>query len=181
MMLSAERIFRLPILKDGAAMHRLISDCPPLDVNSAYLYFLLCDHFRESTVVVEENGSLLGCITGYRQPDRADTLFIWQVAVHKQARGQGLATQMLDALISRPGLSDIRWVETTISPSNTASRRLFSSWAAIHECSLDERSYLESADFSPQPGSPAHEAECLFRIGPLPSTLTSPDQENPST
>lgn len=38
---SPDLIFRLPRLKDGAALYELIEACPPLDLNSSYLYFLI--------------------------------------------------------------------------------------------------------------------------------------------
>jgi len=149
---------------DGLALHRLIRACPPLDVNSAYAYFLLCDHFRSTTVLAEGGDGLVGCVTAYRRPDAPDTLLVWQVAVHVAARGQGLGRRMLDALVDRPAARDIRWVETTISPSNTASRRLFASWAAAHGVELAESAFLEAADFGDDEAG--HEAERLIRIGP---------------
>ncbi len=30
---------------DGAVIHRLVADCPPLDLNTVYAYLLLCEHF----------------------------------------------------------------------------------------------------------------------------------------
>jgi L-2,4-diaminobutyric acid acetyltransferase len=160
-------IIRAPKLEDGAAVHALIQACPPLDLNSAYLYFLICDHFRETTVVAEGEGKLVGCVTAYLRPDRPDTLFIWQVAVHSDARGQGLGRRMLDAVVDREAAAGVRWMETTISPSNTASRRLFASWAESRNLKLEERDYLEPDQFTAAGSDAVHEAECLFRIGPL--------------
>ncbi|MDA3874991.1 MAG: diaminobutyrate acetyltransferase [Kiritimatiellae bacterium] len=164
-------LIRAPRLEDGAAMHSLIKACPPLDLNSAYLYFLVCDHFRETSIVAEYEGKLVGCISAYRRPDQPDVLFVWQVAVHSDARGQGMGRRMLDAVADRSDAKNAKWMETTISPSNTASRRLFASWAESHDLNITESSYLEPHHF--QTGAPeechedTHEAECLFRIGPL--------------
>ena len=160
-------IFRKPRLEDGGALYQLIQDCPPLDVNSSYLYFILCDHFRHSSVVVECDEKIVGCITGYRRPDKPDTLFVWQVAVHEKMRGQKLAGQMLNELLFRDKPSGISWIETTVSPSNIPSRKLFERWAADQDVPITSVPYLTADDFPASPNSDSHEAEDLFRIGPL--------------
>ena len=165
---------RAPERGDGLALHRLIRACPPLDVNSAYAYFLLCDHFRATTVLAEGPDGLVGCVTAYLRPDAPETLFVWQVAVHADARGQGLARRMLETLAARPAVRGVRWVETTISPSNTASRRLFASWAAGCQADVNECAYLEAADFAADGDAAGHEAERLIRIGPLPGGFRAP-------
>ena len=160
-------LFREPRLEDGAKVYALIRACPPLDVNSAYAYFLLSDHFRQTTVVAESEGRLVGCITAYLRPDQPDVVFVWQVAVHADARGQGLARRMLDEVANRPAVANAKWMETTISPSNAPSRRLFASWAESRQVPIEESAYLTPEHFQPAGGDASHEAECLFRIGPL--------------
>ncbi|MDF3131113.1 diaminobutyrate acetyltransferase [Kiritimatiellaeota bacterium B1221] len=167
MAVESDIIFREPSHEDGAALYRLIKNCPPLDVNSPYLYFIVADHFCASSVVVECEGELLGCITGYRRPDQPDTLFIWQVAVHECMRGRGVSGQMLKHITSRGNLSDIKWIETTISPSNIASRKVFERFADEKNLRIETFLYLETEDFPSVGSDDSHEAEELFRIGPL--------------
>lgn len=160
-------ILRPPQLGDGAAVHALIKACPPLDLNSSYLYFLLCDHFRDTTVVAEREGRIVGCVTAYLRPDDPEALFVWQVAVHADGRGQGLGKRMLDAVADREAAAGATRMETTISPSNAASRRLFASWAESRGLTIEDRDYLEPGHFSAAGAEEAHEAERLFRIAPL--------------
>ena len=155
---------REPVRADGWALYSLIRSCPPLDVNSAYAYFLVCDHYRTTTILATQAEALNGCVTAYRRPDARDTLFVWQVAVRAEARGQGLGHRMLDALLCRPAVQGVKWIETTISPSNVASRRLFGSWAVAQGVRMEETAYLEPDDF----GDSGHEAERLMRLGPFP-------------
>lgn len=169
MSVNPDCILRKPQKEDGAALYQLITQCPPLDVNSAYLYFLVCDHFRHTSVVAEYEGELVGCITGYRRPGQPDTLFVWQVAVHEKMRGQGLSGRMLNELISRDELKGIVWIETTVSPSNVPSRKLFERWSKTQDVPITSGPYLSADDF-PSSSSDSHEAEDLFRIGPLSST-----------
>ncbi|MCQ9616821.1 GNAT family N-acetyltransferase [Paenalcaligenes niemegkensis] len=91
-------------------------------------------------------------------------LFIWQVAVHADARGQGLGQRMLQHLLARTGLEQLRYIETTVSPDNQASRSMFSNMAQRLNTSLNENVLFETHHF----GKHAHEEEPLLRIGPLP-------------
>ena len=154
-------LLRKPQAQDGAALHALIEACPPLDLNSVYCYLLQCSHFAATSVVAERAGELVGAITGYRPPAQGDTLFIWQVAVDEEARGHGLAGRLLDYLIG--GNGEIRYLQTTVSPSNKASRRLFEKLSAR----LDTRLSIEEG--FPQSLFPdgLHEAEPLLTIGPF--------------
>jgi L-2,4-diaminobutyric acid acetyltransferase len=60
-----EITFRSPDVQDGLAVHRLISQCPPLDTNSSYCNFLQASHFSATSVAAEIDGQLCGFISGY--------------------------------------------------------------------------------------------------------------------
>ncbi len=153
-----EVCLRRPHREDGLAVHRLIAANPPLDVNSPYSYYLLCEHFAETCVVAEFQGERLGFLSAYRRPDRPRTLFIWQVVVDPSMRGRGLAREMLLALLSRGG--EVNAIESTVNPSNKASRRLFERFAEEHGEGLEEELFLSEAAF----GEGGHESEILLRI-----------------
>ena len=124
---------RQPRRRDGAVLHDLVAACPPLDLNSRYAYLLLCEHHAATSVVAECDGELVGAITAYIPPAHPDTLFVWQVAVAERMRGQSLGTRMLEHLLQRcMRMRGLRWMETTISPSNRASHQLFTRFAARH-------------------------------------------------
>lgn len=115
-----------------------------LDVNSAYLYFLLADHFRATCVLAESGPELAGFLTGYRRPDAPNTLFVWQVAVSPDMRGQGVASGLLQALESRSWFPEIRRIELTISPDNPASQALFKRWADRLKRPIQKQPYLST-------------------------------------
>jgi len=160
---------RNPEYRDGAALHELVAACPPLDLNSAYAYLLVCQHHGATSVVAEpitasgiEHASasrLAGAITAYVPPAQPDTLFVWQVAVDQRHRGQGLGHRMLQYCIDQMSL---RWLETSISPSNHASRQLFTRFAARHDVAVTTLPFFSASDF----GAGQHEEELLYRIGP---------------
>ncbi len=161
-------VLRAPQVADGAAVHRLIAACPPLDVNSSYAYLLLCIHFAATSVVAETTDErIVGFLSGYRIPDRPDTLFVWQVAVHADARGQGLAGRMLADVLARPAPPPVAWLETTVSPDNAPSRALFAKLARQRGAELTVSDFFRPEDFPD-----AHAAEELLRIGPLDGPTT---------
>lgn len=148
---------------DGMALHRLVAECSPLDPNSSYCNLLQCSHFGSTSMAAVCDGELYGSVTGYRIPDRPDTLFVWQVAVHPRARGHGLARTLLRKLVAQPALRDIRFIETSITPGNEASWRLFTGFATELHAEM-ARSVMFDRDLHFRG---AHETEHLVRIGPV--------------
>ena len=155
--------FRTPTATDGMAVFELIKRCPPLDTNSSYCNFLQCSHFANTSVVAEMNGAMVGFISGYKVPDQPDTLFIWQVAVDKKARGLGLARRMAMHILSRQQCEDIRHLHTTITPSNDASWALFNSLAKHLNTEINSDFWLDKdTHFQGH-----HDSESLVQIGPF--------------
>lgn len=154
---------RSPCKADGPALHALVSQCPPLDLNSVYLYLLLTEHFPQTCILAEDEHGVVGMVSAYLPPGKDSVLFVWQVAVHPRARGLGLGGRMLWRLLMRPSLRAVQWVETTVGPGNQASRRLFARLANRLAVPLNESSLFEAALF----GEDVHEAEPLLRIGPF--------------
>ncbi|WP_145874789.1 diaminobutyrate acetyltransferase [Streptomyces sp. BK340] len=164
----ADLLIDRPTVSDGAALWRLAKESKTLDLNSSYSYLLWCRDFAGTSVVARgADGEPVGFVTGYVRPDRPGTLLVWQVAVDSAHRGLGIAAALLDGLTAR--LADelgITRVETTITPGNTASERLFTSFAARHGADLT-REVLFPADLFPDG---PHDPEVLYRIGPLTPT-----------
>ncbi|MFI6350910.1 diaminobutyrate acetyltransferase [Streptomyces sp. NPDC050560] len=155
----------MPQVADGAHLWRIARNSRTLDLNSSYSYLLWCRDFSGTTVVARAaDGVPVGFITGYIRPDRPRTLLVWQVAVDEEYRGRGLAGAMLDGLTSRVATEHgLIGVETTVSPDNTASDRLFVSFAERHSVPLEREELFAEALF-PDGG---HAPEVLYRIGPL--------------
>lgn len=154
---------RTPTPEDGATVWSLVEDCPPLDPNSMYCNLLQCTHFAGTSAIAKEQQNTLGFISGYLIPERDDTLFIWQVAIHEAARGRGLATQMLKHILEQPNCHDVTHLETTITTSNNASWGLFEGLAAKLDTDLERSVLFDKQEHF----AGGHETENLLRIGPF--------------
>jgi L-2,4-diaminobutyric acid acetyltransferase len=170
-------LIRPPTVQDAKDVWSLVREAASLDDNSPYAYLLLCSHFADTGLVACSGDDLLGFVLGYTRPDDASTAFVWQVAVAPQARGCGLAGQLLDRWFARCARrSDVRFLEATVTPSNTASRKLFASFARRRGAPVQENVAFPQEAF---PEAIAHEAEVALRIGPVPlsRTFALPHQE----
>lgn len=156
-------ILRKPRLDDGAMISELVQSCKPLDTNSTYCYLLLSRDFAETCVVAEDRGEIVAFLSGYRPPDRRDVFFLWQIAVDVRYRKKGIAKRMLHEVLNRPSMRECRFIETTISPSNERSMRLFTSLSRELEAHCDVVVCFSESHF----GHLDHEEENLFRIGPF--------------
>ena len=155
---------RQPTDQDGLQLHQLVSRCQPLDINSVYCNLLQCSDFADTSIAAEDaDGNLVGFISGYRPPQRQDTLFVWQVAVDASMRGQGLAGRMLHALIARLHPQAVRYIETTISPDNAASQALF--LRVFAQLGIEHSTRVLFARDTHFNGE--HEDEVLYRTGPI--------------
>ncbi|MEV7423935.1 diaminobutyrate acetyltransferase [Streptomyces sp. NPDC091212] len=159
------RTIDTPRVEDGAAIWRIARDSEVLDLNSSYSYLLWCRDFAATSLVARDDGGApVAFVTGYVRPERPETLVVWQVAVDRGQRGKGLAGALLDELTARiTGELGITAVETTVTPDNTASDRLFTAYAARHGATL-EREVLFDGELFPDG---VHQPEVLYRIGPL--------------
>lgn len=154
---------RTPVKDDGLRLHQLVSECPPLDANSIYCNLLQCTHFAETGVAAEKAGDLVGFISGYIPPQKPETVFVWQVAVHEKGRGQGLAKRMLKEIVARDACKNVTHMETTITADNEASWALFRSFARDMGAELEHHEHFEKeTHFGGQADS-----EFLLRIGPF--------------
>ncbi len=155
---------RKPEISDSKQIHSLVDHCKPLDLNSLYAYLLIAHHFRDTSVVAErDDNKIVGFISGYRPPSTANAIFVWQVAVHQEARRHGLAKKMLRNIVDREEVSSANYLETTVTPSNKASARLFRSLAEELNTECIETELFADHLFD----GGGHESEILFRIGPF--------------
>lgn len=156
-------VLRKPRSEEGLAVHRLVEQSPPLDTNSLYCNLLQTTHFADTAVAAEMDGELVGFVSGYLKPGATDTYFLWQVVVGEAARGRGLAKRMIQSVMARDDLAAVSYLETTITPDNEPSQRLFKALAREWEAEIAVSTLFDKH----QHFGGLHESEQLYRIGPV--------------
>ena len=156
-------VLRKPEKDDAKKIVNLIKIGGTLDLNSEYLYLLQCTHFKQSCCVAVHDDEIVGFVSGYQVPNSPKTLFIWQVAVSSKCRGQNLAARMIMNI-----KEDLKseFILSTVSPSNSASIRVFEKIAQSQNATLKKEVLFAKEDFLD-----AHEEEVQFCIGPMTPTI----------
>ncbi len=161
-------VFRSPETKDGKYLWEIASASGTLDVNSTYHYLIMCRHFSHTSIIAEDKNQIVGFVTGYVPPKQTDTLFVWQVAVDKEYRGLGIGSKLLLCLYDKVKADKIRNINTTITASNDASIKLFTTVARKLVAPVTfKETFFSAVDF----GKNAHAPEQLFHIGPIEEQL----------
>lgn len=155
----------VPELEHGGEIWQVAKNAEELDLNSSYMYLLFARDFAStSRIAVTSEGEVVGFVLAYRRADNPSCLFVWQVAVDEDHRGEGLARRMLDDLIRDSHETDepIRTVETTVTDDNMASRMLFTKLAQRWGAEIKTRALFDESHFPDD-----HEPERLHLIGPI--------------
>lgn len=158
-----------PDLPEAAQLWQMAKECE-LDLNSPYHYALWCRDFAGTTAIARVGEEAAGFVTAYRRQHNG-ALFIWQIGVLERFRQHGLALAMLEDLWQRDATTSV--LEATVTPDNTASRRLFRSFADLVGGSWHEELLFPGSLF-PVP----HDDECLIRIGPVRRTRSAGPPRN---
>ncbi|MGB3707428.1 diaminobutyrate acetyltransferase [Gordonia sp. (in: high G+C Gram-positive bacteria)] len=163
--------FRRPQASDGQRIWEIARDSRVLDVNSPYSYILWSQEFSETSIVAEVDGVPIGFVTGYRRPADPASLMVWQVAVDDAHRGKQIAKRMLCELFHRGTQAGVTAINTTISPDNEASQRLFAGVARALGLNFSHQPFF-AAELFPNVSddglreSASHQPEDLYLLTP---------------
>jgi L-2,4-diaminobutyric acid acetyltransferase len=138
----------------------LVDNRPYVGLNSRYTYFLLARDFSGTCTVALDGQRVIAFSSGYVPPKRPDTFFNWEIVVNTAYRGLGLQKTLL---LNQIRLANAKFFEATINPSNVVSRRNFVEIAKLLHADYQESVLFSEEDFD----NDGHEAEVLFRIGPI--------------
>ena len=148
---------------DGEMIWNLIRETGGLDINSSYCYFMLGEYFSATCAkaIDGDSGEILGFLSAFIKPCTSNCLFVWQVCVSSKAQGLGIAKRMINYILT--STPEIKFIETTIGPSNKASDALFRAIAKMHDARVSTSVFLDHNEFT----LGAHETELLYKIGPF--------------
>jgi len=138
----------------------LTANRPYVGLNSRYTYYLLARDFSGTCLVALDRSRVVAFSSGYVPPTRPDTFFNWEIVVDEQYRGNGLQKILL---LEQLRVTKAKYFECTVNPSNHVSERNYLAIAEILGAQCSKSVLFSEEDF----GCDGHEAEVLFRIGPI--------------
>jgi len=153
-------LMRQPRKKDAAEIHAMLQPYKPyVGTSPLYTYLLICEHFRKTSIVVENNDQeIVGFISAYNPPETPGTLFLWEIAVKEGYHGNNLYIRMVKSLYKR---LKPQYIEATVNPSNTSSIKRLKKLAHMFKCEYTTQPLFPSKYF----GEHSHEDEILYSIG----------------
>lgn len=110
-----------PKPSDGKDLWVIAKQTGVLDLNSSYSYNLIATHFSETSAVTLLDDKPAGFLSAYIIPDDPKALSIWQIGVVPQYHGKGIGFSMIKNVLCQ----NVTLAKTTITPSNTPSKKLF--------------------------------------------------------
>lgn len=151
-----------PTKKYSKEIFNIVKRSKLLDVNSEYLYLLQSTHFSNTCSIALCDDKVIGFVSGYVLPKSPNILFIWQVAVDDDFRGNDLARKLILNILKREENINIEYINTTVSPSNLASQNVFKKVSTSLNTNMTSENFFEKNDFNE-----GHEEEVLYTIGPF--------------
>jgi L-2,4-diaminobutyric acid acetyltransferase len=155
-------VYRPATPADGREMWKFVREAGVLELNQSYAYILICQHFGNTCLVAENDEGMVGFVLAYVPPRQPDTVFVWQIGVARKVRSRGVGQYLLRHLLALDGCRNVRYLEASVTPSNTPSQNLFRTFARKWGVSCRKLPFFPS-EFFPE----KHEPEFLYRVGPL--------------
>ena len=150
-----------PRKEDGISVAELIKRCPPLDLNSTYHYLIQSHYFSKTCSIAFDNKKVVAFVSGFINSSKNNSLFIWQVAIDENYRGKELGIELIEFILNQN--KNLDSIETTVTETNLASRRMFEKFCEKYQIKLSEQTlFNKEQDFSNE-----HDSEILLKIGPL--------------
>ncbi|KNY26152.1 GNAT family N-acetyltransferase [Pseudobacteroides cellulosolvens] len=123
---------------DAGQILELVKICGPyVAPYNVYAYWILENYYSSTCKVVEDLNRIIGYVSGMPSVDKG-TLFIWQICVHNDYRGKGVATLLLDSLFKKAKEYMFEKIELSISESNYASQKLFKNYSEKNNLKIIE-------------------------------------------
>lgn len=129
-----------------------------LDIYALSSYERMAGPFSETSMIAEENGKVVGFITGFLLPGKDDPeLFIWQIGVPPEHQGKGIGPSMQIRLAEQ---LNVQRILTTIEGVNEQSQGAFWKLAGYMGSKLEPTGQVVSGEILGN----GHDTEIYFEI-----------------
>jgi len=132
--------------QDLKKIRSLVKECYPLGFHTLYTYWVISYYFSSLTFVLEDEGTIVGFISGIMSVDKPATAFIWQIGLKSSYRNKGYAQALIDKFVTSAQSLGASKVQFTIDPENTASLKAFHKYANKRGFKIEKKGILRLKD-----------------------------------
>lgn len=126
--------------EDYALLRQMAIKCGPLDVHTPYTYWVVGHFFSKGCFFLEEDGEPVGSIMTVSK-DRI--LFVWQIAICKEYRGQGLSDKLYEAVLNYARENGYEKIQLSIDPANITSQSAFKRFCEKRQLEYKENGVVD--------------------------------------
>ncbi len=115
--------------EDIQKVRHFVSLCKPLGVHTGYTYWMLFNYFHESCFLMEENGQLIGYVSGMQSNTFEDVFFLWQIGVAEECRGRGYSYLLLEKAVEAAKKLGCKTMQFSVETASKTGLKAFSGFA----------------------------------------------------
>ncbi|MBN2126627.1 MAG: GNAT family N-acetyltransferase [Deltaproteobacteria bacterium] len=132
--------------RDVDAIRGFVNRCKPLDLHSAFTYWVLCTCFPDTCLLMEGDEGIIGFASGVPSSAEQGVFYFWQIGVAPECRGRGHATALIEKMVEAALHGGCHALQVTIAPENTASLRVFSRFAERRGRGMKKKGRVDFTD-----------------------------------
>jgi L-2,4-diaminobutyric acid acetyltransferase len=111
-------------------VRQFVASCAPLEVHTAFTYWVTFEHWGDICFVLLEDGRIAGYVSAIGSDRHRETIYLWQIGVAEKLRHQGVAQHLISAVSSAAVAKGYKTAQVSIANDNEASRKAFEHYAA---------------------------------------------------
>lgn len=115
--------------EDVDEVRRFVASCAPLEVHTAFTYWVTFEHWGDFCFVLLKEDRITGYVSAIGSGRHRDTIYLWQIGVAEELRHRGMAQHLISAVVGAAVAKGYRTAQVSIAKDNEASRRAFERYA----------------------------------------------------
>lgn len=132
--------------KDIAQIRELVNFCKPLDLHTAFTYWILAKYFNNTCLVLEDKKTIVGYAGGMKSSAKKEVFYLWQIGLLPKYRGTGFFGLLLDKVMEAAKKSGCNTLQFSVLSDNYQSIAAFSSYAKKKGIPLIKKDSLKFYD-----------------------------------
>ena len=127
-------------------IRKFVKRSRPLDLHTVFAYWILFKYFDDTCFVLEEEGRIIGFVSGVISSKQPEILYLWQIGIDPAYRGRRHAETLIKRVVEIARAKGCRCLQVTIAPDNESSYKVFSRFARDHGLSFSKTGEVDVFD-----------------------------------